>query len=88
LNQNMTMVDNHSHIILSDIRSMVASAKAKNIERFSITEHISQFRELREAVAFGATHTKGRIFEDLKEYRDEFSSRRFHGHGNEGQNGT
>ncbi len=69
----MVKVDNHSHIILADITDMVASARARNIEQYSITEHVSQFRGLRESIPFGSVHTRGRIFEDLKEYRKEFS---------------
>jgi histidinol-phosphatase (PHP family) len=52
---------------------MVAAANAKNIKQYSITEHVSQFRVLRESIAFGSLHTKGRIFEDLEEYKKEFS---------------
>jgi histidinol-phosphatase (PHP family) len=66
-------VDNHSHIILADIQDMVAAARAKNLDRYSITEHISQFHQIRESVDFGSTHGEGRIFESLKEYRNEFS---------------
>jgi len=51
---------------------MVASAKANNIAEYSITEHVSQFRELRESIRFGSVHSKGRIFDSLKEYEDEF----------------
>ncbi len=69
----MVKADNHSHIILADITDMVASAKVKSIKQYSITEHISQFRIMRESVAFGSVHTGGRIFEDLKAYRKEFS---------------
>lgn len=69
----MTIVDNHSHIILADITDMVASAKARNIKQYSVTEHVSQFKGLRESIGFGSVHTKGRIFEDLKAYRKEFS---------------
>ncbi len=66
-------VDNHSHIILAGIGEMVAAARVHKIERYSITEHVSQFRPMRESVAFGSVHAKGRIFEDLGEYRNEFS---------------
>ncbi len=69
----MVRVDNHNHIILADIGDMVESARAKKLDRYSITEHVSQFRGLRESVAFGSVHSRGRIFEDLKEYREEFS---------------
>jgi histidinol-phosphatase (PHP family) len=70
----MIRVDNHSHIIQADITDMVASAaQAKEIRQYSITEHISQFRELRESDILGTMHATGRIFEDLKEYRREFS---------------
>ena len=51
---------------------MVASAKANNIAEYSITEHVSQFRELRESIRFGSVHSKGRIFDSLNEYEDEF----------------
>jgi histidinol-phosphatase (PHP family) len=69
----MARSDNHSHIILADIGDMVASAEAKKVDRYSITEHVSQFKQMKESVAFGSTHGEGRIFEDLKEYRKEFS---------------
>jgi histidinol-phosphatase (PHP family) len=68
----MITADNHSHIILADITDMVAAAKARNIEQYSVTEHVSQFRGLRESIAFGSVHARGRIFEDLKAYRKEF----------------
>ena len=68
----MARVDHHSHILNADIVDMVASAKANNIVEYSITEHVSQFRELRESVRFGSVHSKGRIFDSLKEYEDEF----------------
>jgi HisJ family histidinol phosphate phosphatase len=51
---------------------MLAAAKAKNVREYSITEHVSQFRELRETIRFGSVHSTGRIFNDLKEYNDEF----------------
>jgi HisJ family histidinol phosphate phosphatase len=65
-------VDNHSHIILADIRDMVAAARANGITEYSITEHVSQFRELRQSIKFGSIHTSGRLFSDLKEYEREF----------------
>ena len=68
----MTRIDNHSHIIDADIMEMLAAAKAKNVREYSITEHVSQFRELRESIRFGSVHSSGRIFNDLKEYNDEF----------------
>jgi histidinol-phosphatase (PHP family) len=68
----MTPVDNHNHILLAKISEMLASAKANNVSEFSITEHVSQFRELRESISFGSVHSSGRIFESLKEYNDEF----------------
>jgi histidinol-phosphatase (PHP family) len=52
---------------------MVASAKAKGLAKYSITEHVSQFKEPRESLRFGSLHSRGRIFRDLKEYRSEFS---------------
>jgi HisJ family histidinol phosphate phosphatase len=66
-------VDNHSHIILANIQDMVAAAKAKNIDRYSITEHVSQFKVIKESITFGSTHGEGRIFGDLDEYVSEFS---------------
>lgn len=68
----MTWVDNHSHILLADIMEMLAAAKAKNLQEYSITEHVSQFRALRESTRFGSVHSTGRMFKDLKEYNDEF----------------
>src|SRR2546425_2167446 len=68
----MIRVDNHSHIIHATIQEMVAAAKANNLTEYSITEHVSQFRELRDSAGFGSVHDKGRMFESLKEYRDEF----------------
>ena len=69
----MPRVDNHSHIILANIGDMVASAKARKIDQYSITEHVSQFMGMRESIAFGSMHSTGRIFENLKDYRNEFS---------------
>jgi histidinol-phosphatase (PHP family) len=66
-------VDNHSHIILAEIGEMVAAAKKHKIDRYSITEHVSQFKQMREFVDFGSVHRQGRIFESLREYRSEFS---------------
>jgi HisJ family histidinol phosphate phosphatase len=51
---------------------MLAVAKAKNVREYSVTEHVSQFRELKESIKFGSVHSSGRIFNDLKEYNDEF----------------
>ena len=70
----MTPVDNHNHILLAKITEMVASAKANNLSEFSITEHVSQFRKPRESIRFGAVHPSGRIFESLKEFKNEFST--------------
>ncbi|SRR5579875_1655626 len=71
--KKLTPRDNHNHIILSDIDSMVGSARARAIKEFSITEHVSQFREPRSSIDFGSIHDTGRIFESLKEYDLEFS---------------
>ncbi len=68
----MTRVDNHSHILHADIMEMLDAAKAKNVREYSITEHVSQFRELRESIRFGSLHSTGRIFNNLKDYNDEF----------------
>jgi histidinol-phosphatase (PHP family) len=57
---------------VAEITEMLAAAKANNIDEYSITEHVSQFREPRESIKFGSIHLKGRIFESLKEYKDEF----------------
>jgi len=69
---DMTLADNHNHILLARITEMLTAAKAKRISDFSITEHVSQFRELRESIRFGSLHPNGRIFDGLKEYNDEF----------------
>ncbi len=68
----MTLVDNHNHILLAEITDMLAAAKANNISEYSITEHVSQFREPRESIRFGSIHPSGRIFGSLKEYDGEF----------------
>jgi histidinol-phosphatase (PHP family) len=68
----MTTVDNHNHILVAEITEMLAAAKANNVDEYSITEHVSQFREPRESIKFGSIHPRGRIFESLKEYKDEF----------------
>jgi len=52
---------------------MLAAAKGKNVREYSITEHASQFRKLRESVRFRSVHSTGRIFNDLREYNDEFT---------------
>ena len=70
----MFRVDNHSHIILAHIREMVTAAGTKDLTDLSITEHVSQFRELRESVKFGSVHNTGRIFESLREYEMEFGN--------------
>jgi HisJ family histidinol phosphate phosphatase len=74
-------VDNHSHIILANINDMVGAAKAKGVTEYSITEHVSQFKELRESVKFGSTHTTGRLFQDLNEYEREFQKIELHDQG-------
>lgn len=66
------IVDNHSHILYADITEMIASAKANNVTEFSITEHVSQFRQARESIEFGSVHSTGRIFRSPEEYRKEF----------------
>ncbi len=66
------IVDSHTHILLAEIVDMVASAEANNITEYSVTEHVSQFREPRESIGFGSVHSTGRIFESLKEYNVEF----------------
>jgi HisJ family histidinol phosphate phosphatase len=68
----MTSVDNHNHILLAELTEMLASANAKSVSEYSITEHVSQFKELRESIRFGSLHPSGRIFERLKDYINEF----------------
>jgi len=53
---------------------MVKSAQAKGVTELSITEHVSQFEELRERVRFGSVHSTGRLFKTLDEYVDEFEN--------------
>jgi histidinol-phosphatase (PHP family) len=78
----MTRIDNHSHILLANIVEMVSAAKAKKLREYSITEHVSQFRELRESIRFGSVHSTGRMFNDLREYTNEF--RKVDGHRDSG----
>jgi histidinol phosphatase-like PHP family hydrolase len=68
----MTLADNHNHILLARITEMLTAAKTNKISDFSITEHVSQFRELRESIRFGSVHPNGRIFDSVKEYNEEF----------------
>jgi len=68
----MTLVDNHNHILLAEITEMLAAAKTNNVSEYSITEHVSQFREPRESIRFGSIHPSGRIFQSLKDYNAEF----------------
>lgn len=68
----MIRIDNHNHIIHAGILEMVAAAKANDVKDYSITEHVSQFTELRDTVGFGSVHDTGRMFESLNEYREEF----------------
>src|SRR5436853_1494999 len=70
----MTLVDNHNHILLAEITDMLAAAKANNISEYSITEHVSEFRKRRESIRFGSIQPSGRIFESLREYKNEFST--------------
>lgn len=51
---------------------MVASARKHKLTELSVTEHVSQFKELRDTVKFGSIHSRGRIFRDLNEYNSEF----------------
>ena len=69
-------VDNHSHILLANISEMVSSARAKGVAELSITEHVSQFSELRDRVKFGSVHSTGRLFKTLREYVHEFEKTR------------
>jgi histidinol-phosphatase (PHP family) len=64
--------DNHSHIILASIESMVAAAKKTQISRYSVTEHISQFSFARRSIKFGSVHESGRMFSSFDEYLNEF----------------
>ena len=68
----MTRVDHHNHILVAKLTDMLTAARVNGISEYSVTEHVSQFREPRESVRFGSVHYRGRIFETLKEYRDEF----------------
>src|SRR5712691_6925042 len=69
---DMTLADNHNHILLARITEMLSAAKTNGITDFSITVHVSQFRELRESIRFGSVHPNGRIFDGVKEYNEEF----------------
>ena len=53
---------------------MVRAAKHRNFECFSITEHISQFKNPRKEIGFGSFHKSGRIFSDFDEYESEFAN--------------
>ncbi len=65
--------DNHNHVLFDPLESMVASASAKGFNALSVTEHISQFKNIRNSVTFGSTHkSEGRMFSEFKEYLQEF----------------
>jgi histidinol-phosphatase (PHP family) len=64
--------DNHTHIILASIEDMISSARDKGIQRYSVTEHISQFKEVRKSIEFGSVHKSGRMFDGFGEYLAEF----------------
>ena len=64
--------DNHSHIILASIESMVEAAKKTQVSRLSTTEHISQFTFARQTVRFGSVHESGRMFSSFEDYLKEF----------------
>lgn len=64
--------DNHSHVILAPIESMVAAAKKTQVSRLSTTEHISQFTFVRQSVKFASVHESGRMFSSFDEYLKEF----------------
>ena len=64
--------DNHSHIILASIESMVEAAKKTEVSRLSTTEHISQFTFARQQVKFGSVHESGRMFSSFDDYLKEF----------------
>src|SRR5260370_17844024 len=70
---DMHLADNHNHILLARMTEMLSAAKTNRISDFSITEHVSQFRELRESIRFGSVHPNGRIFDGTKAYHQEFS---------------
>ena len=70
--------DNHSHIILASIESMVDAAKKTDVNRLSTTEHISQFTFVRQKVKFGSVHESGRMFTSFDDYLKEFDKIRDH----------
>ena len=72
LRRPIRRADNHSHIIQAGIQDMVAAARKNSLDEYSITEHVSQFAELRRSVEFGSAHTSGRMFENREEYIEEF----------------
>ena len=52
-------VDNHSHIIHAGIEDMVAAARTNNLDEYSITEHVSQFAELRRSAGLDPFTPRG-----------------------------
>jgi histidinol-phosphatase (PHP family) len=53
---------------------MAKAARSKRLRRFSITEHISQFKGPRNSISFGSVHNSGRMFRDFDEYLLEFET--------------
>lgn len=54
--------DRHSHILLHGLDAMISGAKEKGLKDIAITEHISQFSELRDTVKFISLHKDGKVF--------------------------
>jgi histidinol-phosphatase (PHP family) len=66
--------DNHTHILFDPLDQMIEGASQRGIRSISITEHISQIKEIRASVNFGSTHSSGRVFQNIDEYLQEFST--------------
>jgi HisJ family histidinol phosphate phosphatase len=66
--------DNHNHIILASLDSMVKAAKNVDVSHLSVTEHVSQFHSIKHKVKFVSVHESGRMFSNFDEYLEEFSN--------------
>lgn len=64
--------DMHSHILVHGMDAMINGATQAGLKRISITEHISQFKEIRDSIRFVSLHKIGTIFNNVQEYEGLF----------------
>jgi len=55
---------------------MLDAAIARRVREYAVTEHVSQFKQLRKSIKFGSKHATGRVFRNLNAYLGEFAKMR------------